>query len=63
MASESQRKASAKYDQGNTVTITLKLNKRTDADILEWLSCKKNRQGAIKDLIRDRIERENQMLP
>ena len=63
MTSESQRKASAKYDQEHTVTITLKLNKRTDADILKWLSYKKNMQGAIKDLIRDRIERESRMLP
>lgn len=63
MASESQRKASAKYDQGNTVMITLKLNRKTDADILEWLSYERNRQGAIKTLIRDQIERESRMLP
>lgn len=63
MSSESQRKASAKYDQWNTVMITLKLNRKTDADILEWLSYERNRQGAIKALIRDQIERESRMLP
>ena len=63
MASESQRKASAKYDQGNTVMITLKLNRKTDADIIDWLSRKKNKQGAIKDLIRIMIDLENRMVP
>ena len=63
MASESQRKASAKYDKDHTVTVTVKLNQGTDADIIAWLSRKQNKQGAIKDLIRLQIERESQMLP
>ena len=61
--SESRRRASAKYDRENTVTITMKLNKTKDADILEWLSEQKNRQGAIKRLIRNQIDRENEMKP
>jgi hypothetical protein len=35
----------------------LKLNDRTDADILEWLSQVGNKQGYIKDLIRKDIAR------
>ena len=48
---ESQYRASAKYDAANTQRIYIKLNKRTDKDILEHLEGK-NKQGYIKDLIR-----------
>ena len=61
--SEARHRASAKYDRENTVTITMKLNKTKDADILEWLSEQKNRQGTIKRLIRNQIELEDTMLP
>lgn len=36
----------------NTSVITVKLNNRTDADILDWLARSGNKQGAIKDAIR-----------
>ena len=49
------RKAVAKYDAKNSIVITLKFNRGTDADILERLEQEGNRQGFIKSLIRDRI--------
>lgn len=52
MATEAQKKASRKYDAQNTKLIQLKLNKKTDADILEFLDTLKNKQGFIKELIR-----------
>ena len=52
------RKAVAKYDAKNAVVITLKLNRGTDADILERLEQEGNRQGFIKGLIRERIAAE-----
>lgn len=52
MASKAQAKASAKYDKANTKGIYLKLNTRTDADILDILSNVGNVQGYIKQLIR-----------
>jgi len=55
MTTEAQKRASAKYDAMNTTQITLKLNKTTDADILEWLNKIRNKQGYIKGLIRDNI--------
>ena len=51
------RKAVAKYDAKNAVVITLKLNRGTDADILERLNDVGNKQGYIKQLIREDIER------
>ncbi len=52
MASEAQIKATSKYDKGHTTGVYLKLNNETDADILEHLQTRQNRQGYIKELIR-----------
>ena len=51
-ASKAQRAASAKYDASHTIQIKLKLNTKTDADIIEQLDAITNKQGYIKDLIR-----------
>ena len=58
-STEAQIKASAKYDANNTKLIPIKLNLKTDADILEWMDQQSNRQGAIKELIRKAIKGEN----
>ena len=41
-----------KYDKTNTTQIRMKLNLKTDADILEKLESVGNKQGYIKALIR-----------
>ena len=46
----------AKYDAGHTRRITLKLNTRTDADVLAWLEAQPSMQGAIKAAIREKLE-------
>lgn len=55
---ESRTKKQAKYDKEHTTQVCLKLNLRTDEDILKWLWKQKSKQGAIKDLIRQEIARE-----
>ena len=50
-----KNKASMKYDAVNTKRVYIKLNKKTDADILEWLDKVGNKQGYIKELIRKEI--------
>jgi len=52
MTSEAQKRAVARYDSENTVKLTVKLNKKTDADILDRLAAEPNKQGFIKDTIR-----------
>lgn len=42
----------ASYDKANTKGVYLKLNKKTDADIIALLADVKNKQGYIKELIR-----------
>jgi len=49
-----------RYDEWNTVQIKLKLNRKTDSDILEWVRRQKygrstSVQGSIKSLIRQEI--------
>ena len=57
--SKAQLRAQAKYDKDNTVQVKLKLNKKTDADIIKRLSEADSKQGYIKELIRLDILRDN----
>lgn len=52
-----QSKAQAKYDKKNTKNISLKLNKGTDADILEKLDSCDNVSQYLKSLIRQDIKK------
>lgn len=52
MATEAQIKAQKKYDSENTRQVHLKLNRRTDDDVLTKLDSVPNKQGYIKSLIR-----------
>lgn len=58
MVSEAQRRAVARYQQANTRQVTLRLNIRTDADVLARLREQPSMQGYLKRLVRDDIERE-----
>ena len=58
MAKEKKYEPQERYDKANTVRVAIKLNKNTDADILEYLEKSGNKQGLIKALIRQEIERE-----
>lgn len=52
VVSEARKRATLKYDAINTIQYHLKLNKSTDADIIQQLKEVENKQGYIKDLIR-----------
>ena len=58
MQKENVRKSKAKYDRENTVQFKMKLNKKTDADILQRLDEVSSKQGYVKELIRKDIGRE-----
>ena len=51
--SEAQKRAVAKYDATNTKSFLLKLNKKTDADIIAFLEQQPNKLAYLKKLIRD----------
>ena len=52
---ESQKQAVLKYDAKNTKQYRLKLNLKTDADIIKALERQESMQGYIKYLIRKDI--------
>ena len=45
---EARNKAQAKYDKSHTAGFYMKLNTRTDSDIIRWLWGQPSKQGAIK---------------
>ena len=57
MTSEAQKRASRKYNEKNTTVVALRLNRKTDADIISRVWEEDNRQGYIKALIRADIKR------
>ena len=58
MTSEAKRAAQRKYDKDNTTQILLKLNTKTDADVIGKLENVGNKQGYIKDLIRNSLRND-----
>ena len=62
MATTAQSRASAKYDKAHTKGIYLKLNKKTDADIIDYLKEVDNVQGLIKELIRRHIHGDDKFI-
>ena len=56
MATEAQRRAVAKYDAKNTKTFAIKLNRKTDADLVAKLESVGSVQGYLKELIRKDIK-------
>lgn len=57
MATQAQRDACARYDKTHTRGLYLKLNNITDADIIDKLDSIDNKQGYIKNLIRNDIKK------
>ena len=51
------KNAQAKYNKENTVMISFKLNKKTDADLIRWLEIQGNRQAYLKAVIKSDLER------
>ena len=57
MSNEKRLRYLAEYDRENTRMFCLKLNRKTDKDVIEALEAVDNKQGYIKALIRADIER------
>ena len=46
------------YDANNTTRVFVRLNNKTDADILAYLDTVPNKQGLIKELLRNHMSSE-----
>ena len=62
MSSKAQQKASAKYDNAHTRQVKFKFNLTNDADILAKLDTVNNRQGYVKQLIRNDLQGDGDIL-
>lgn len=62
MVSEAKKRAQLKYDKENTRQIILKLNTKTDADVIGKLDSVGNKQGFLKDLVRTSLRRDDGVL-
>jgi len=58
MVSEAKKKAQLRYDKKNTKQIILKLNTKSDADIIGKLEEVGNKQGYLKDLVRGNLRND-----
>lgn len=54
---EARNRAQARYNKANTTQMIVKFNHRTETDILEHLRKQPNKQGFIKRLIREDMEK------
>ena len=50
-------KYNSEYDKKNAVYVRIKLNAKTDADIIKLLDGVENKQGFIKQLLRDKANK------
>lgn len=57
MTTDAQKRAVAKYDRENAVSLVMKLNRKTDRDILDKLDAVPSKQGYIKALIRADLDK------
>lgn len=57
MTTEAQKRAAKKYDDKNTVMVSVKLNKKLDADIIKRLEMCNSKQAYIKAIIREDMKR------
>ena len=57
MVSETQLKAIAKYKKKAIKKYLIELNKTTDADMIAYLDAQSNKQGLIKQLIREHMNK------
>ena len=51
--------AKRKWDSENSVFVAVKLNKKTDADIIEAIGNPPSKAGRIKELIRNGLKKQN----
>lgn len=52
MVSESQKRSAEKYQKANTKLISVRVNKKLEPQLLEWLESKPSMGGYLLDLVR-----------
>lgn len=57
MVSESQKRSAEKYQKNNTKLISVRVNKKLEPQLLEWLESKPSMGGYMLDLVRADMKR------
>lgn len=57
MVSEAQKRNAAKYQAENTKVITIRVNKKLEPELLEWIESKSSKSKYILNLIRDDMKK------
>jgi hypothetical protein len=58
MVSESQKRSAEKYQKNNTKLISVRVNKKLEPQLLEWLESKPSMGGYMLDLVRADMEKK-----
>ena len=62
-ASDNKKAYDLKYEKNNMRQVKLNINRKTEADLLEWIEKQDNIQGYIKSLIRKDMENNEKGQP
>lgn len=58
MTTEAEKRAIAKYNKANTTQVVIRLNNRTDTDVIRHLKQQESQAGYIKKLIREDMQKK-----
>lgn len=58
MTTEAEKRAIAKYNKANTTQVVIRLNNRTDTDVIRHLKQQESQAGYIKMLIRKDMQKK-----
>ena len=56
MEEKKKEKPQNKYNKNNTVQYAFRLNKNTDAELIEFFNSVKNKSGLIKNLLKEYLK-------
>ena len=62
MVSESQKRSAKKYQENNTKLVSVRVNKKLEPELLEWLESKPSMGGYILDLVRADMKKINKKI-
>ncbi len=57
MKTEAEKRGNAKWKKENAKIFAFRLYRNTDADLLAWFEKQENKQGLIKRLLREEMEK------
>lgn len=60
MVSEAKKKSQARWEKEHCVRVTMKFNKNTDKEVIEFLQSVPSMQGVIREALKNEIARRKE---